>query len=111
MWHFPTISIRKDASTELRNYLADSLAASNGALHLEPLARVRHAVTFRNVTVLPFRVAIAKLPRIRGARSIPLEDFSTLPVSNLTRKIARAALLKSAEPAAEPHASKSSLKP
>jgi A/G-specific adenine glycosylase len=111
MWHFPTISIRKDAPTELRNYLADSLPAGNGALHLEPLARVRHAVTYRNVTVLPFRIPIAKLPRIQGARSIPLKDFSTLPVSNLTRKIARAALLESTEPDAKPDALKLSLKP
>ena len=110
MWHFPTVAIQKDASTELRNYLADSLPA-NGKLDLEPLARVRHAVTYRNVTVLPFRIAIAKLPRIQGARSIPLKDFSTLPVSNLTRKIARAALLESTEPAAKPDTLKLSLKP
>ena len=97
MWHFPTIAIRKNALTELRVFLAGVLPSENGALHLEPLAKVRHAVTYRNVTVLPFRIAIAKMPRIRGAKSIRLQDFSTLPVSNLTRKIARAAL---AEPAA-----------
>jgi A/G-specific adenine glycosylase len=111
MWHFPTISIRKDASTELRNYLADSLPTGNGALRFEPLALVRHAVTYRNVTVLPFRIAIAKLPRIQGARSIPLKDFSALPVSNLTRKIARAALLESKELAAKSDALKLSLEP
>jgi A/G-specific adenine glycosylase len=111
MWHFPTVAIRKDAPTELRRFLADSFPAGKGALHLEPLARVRHAVTYRNVTVLPFRIAIARIPRIQGARSIPLEDFSTLPVSNLTRKIARAALLESREPDAKPDALKLSLKP
>jgi A/G-specific adenine glycosylase len=111
MWHFPTVAIRKDASTELRNYLADSLPPGNGALQLEPLNRVRHAVTYRSVTVLAFRIAIAKIPRIQGARSIPLKDFSTLPVSNLTRKIARAALLESTEPAAKPDTLKLSLKP
>ena len=110
MWHFPTVAIQKDASTELRNYLADSLPA-NGKLDLEPLARVRHAVTYRNVTVLPFRIAIAKIPRIQGARSIPLKDFSTLPVSNLTRKIARAALSESAEAIAQPSKLKLHLKP
>jgi A/G-specific adenine glycosylase len=111
MWHFPTIAIRKDALTELRVFLADVLPSENGALHLEPLAKVRHAVTYRNVTVLPFRIAIAKMPRIRGAKSIRLEDFSTLPVSNLTRKIARAALSESSAAAAKPSALELKLKP
>lgn len=110
MWHFPAIAVRKDALTELRVYLADVLPSENGALHLEPLTKVRHAVTYRNVTVLPFRVAIAKMPRIRGAKSIRLEDFSTLPVSNLTRKIARVALSKSPAGAVKPLALKLKLK-
>jgi hypothetical protein len=49
-------------------------------------------VTYRNVTVLPYRIAIARLPRIPGAKSILLEDLSTLPISNLTQKIASVAL-------------------
>jgi A/G-specific adenine glycosylase len=102
MWHFPTVAIRKDALTELRSYLADLLPSKNGALPMEPLDRVRHAVTYRNVTALPFRVAIAKIPRIRGAKNIPLKDFSTLPISNLTRKIARAALADSMGATAKP---------
>jgi A/G-specific adenine glycosylase len=102
MWHFPTIAIRKDALTELRVFLADVLPSENGALPLEPLAKVRHAVTYRNITVLPFRIAIAKMPRVRGAKSIRLQDFSTLPVSNLTRKIARAALAEPATAVARP---------
>jgi len=102
MWHFPTIAVRKDALTELRSFLTDDLPAQNGVLHFEPLARVRHAVTYRNVMVLPFRIAVAKIPRILGAKSIGLEDFSKLPVSNLTRKIARVALLKTERAAAKP---------
>jgi len=92
MWHFPTIAIRKDTQAELQSFLCKFLAAENGKVHLEPLVKVRHAVTYRNVTVLPFRVAVSKMPRIHGAKSIRLEDLSTLPVSNLTRKIAKAAL-------------------
>ena len=94
MWHFPTLAIRKDASAELQKSLADFLPVRNGKHHLQPLAKVRHAVTYRNVTVLPFRIAVAKIPHIRGAKSIRLEDFANVPVSNLTRKIARAALRK-----------------
>jgi A/G-specific adenine glycosylase len=100
MWHFPTIAIRKDAQTELQIFLAELLPNKNDGLPLEPLARVRHAVTYRNVTVLPFRIAIGQIPRIRGAKSIPLKEISMLPVSNLSRKIARAALSDSSESAA-----------
>ena len=92
MWHFPTVAIRKNPLAELGTFLVEFLPAKNGVLPLEPLARVRHAVTYRNVTVFPFRIAIAKIPRIAGAKSIMLQDFSALPVSNLTRKIARAAI-------------------
>jgi A/G-specific adenine glycosylase len=110
MWHFPTVAIRKDAQAELRTFLADFLPHKNGALPMEPLARVRHAVTYRSVTVLPFRVAIAQIPRIRGAKSIALKEISILPVSNLTRKIARAALVDSASTAARPYSLKETLK-
>jgi A/G-specific adenine glycosylase len=95
MWHFPTVAVREDAIAELRDFLAEVMPAGNRALHFEPLSRVRHAVTYRNVMVLPFRISIAKIPRIRGTKSILLKDFSTLPISNLTRKIARAALWES----------------
>jgi A/G-specific adenine glycosylase len=106
MWHFPTVAIRKDALAELRIFLAEKLPTGNGALRFEPLERVRHAVTYRNVSVLPFRITIAKIPQVHGAKSIRLEDFSALPVSNLTRKIARAALSKSSGATAQSHALK-----
>jgi len=99
LWHFPTVAVQKDAVIELRSFLSNDLSGENGALHFEPLAQVRHAVTYRNVTILPFRIAVAKIPRIRGAKSIRLKDFSKLPVSNLTRKIARAALSEAGEAA------------
>jgi adenine-specific DNA glycosylase len=103
MWHFPTVAIRNEALTELRNFLVEVMPAGNSSLHFEPLARVHHAVTYRNVTVLPFRIAIAKIPRIRNAKSISLKDFSTLPISNLTRKIALAALSESPAATAKPY--------
>ncbi|HEY6389137.1 MAG TPA: A/G-specific adenine glycosylase [Candidatus Acidoferrum sp.] len=102
MWHFPTVTIREDAFTELRTFLATVLPAGNGALRFEPLARIRHAVTYRNVTILPFRIAIAKIPLISGAKGIPVKDISTLPISNLTRKIAHAALTESSAADAKP---------
>jgi A/G-specific adenine glycosylase len=110
MWHFPTVAVQKDALIELRSFLAKDFPSENGAPHFEPLARVRHAVTYRNLTVVPFRIAVTKIPRIRGGKSIRLEDFSTLPVSNLTRKIARAALSQPEEPAAKQDALRPSLR-
>ncbi|MGB7285079.1 MAG: A/G-specific adenine glycosylase [Candidatus Acidiferrum sp.] len=92
MWHFPTVAVHKDPLAEIRKFLADALPSTNGALLIEPLARVRHAVTYRNVTVFPFRISVAAIPRLRGARVMLLKDFSTVPVSNLTRKIALSAL-------------------
>jgi A/G-specific adenine glycosylase len=103
MWHFPTVAIRKDVLKELRTFLATVLPAGNGALRFEPLDRVRHAVTYRNVTVLPYRIAIATIPRILGAKIIPLKNFTSLPISNLTRKIARAALSESSAADAKPY--------
>jgi len=65
---------------------------STGNWHFLPAGRVRHAVTYRRITIVPFRIQVRKLPRIAGAQRVPLHDISLLPVSNLTRKIARAAL-------------------
>jgi A/G-specific adenine glycosylase len=102
MWHFPTIVVEHDAAEELRAFLAKLFLSmgSDGTWRLEPMAKSRHAVTYRAITLLPYRGVLKKLPRVEGAKLISLSDLispSTLAVSNLTRKIARAAL---AEPAA-----------
>jgi len=101
MWHFPTVAVRENPPEELRSFLGGILSSKNGELSLEPLGKVRHAVTYRNVTVLPFRARTARLPAIRGAKRIPLKELSTLPVSNLTRKIGRAALAELAHAVAK----------
>jgi hypothetical protein len=56
------------------------------------LPRVRHSVTYRQITIFPFRVDVAKLPKFTGEKQVTLEQATSLPISNLTRKIARAAL-------------------
>jgi A/G-specific adenine glycosylase len=101
MWHFPTIFARKDPAVELQESLSELMEPTpkNGTLRCEPLARARHAVTYRNITLLPYRVLVPKLPRIAGSRSVLLSHLlspSSFAVSNLTRKIARAALAKPA---------------
>jgi A/G-specific adenine glycosylase len=98
IWHFPTISIERDPEAELRRFLVKLCKLPQDA-KLQPLSKARHAVTYRAITLLPFRVLAAELPRIAGAKFALLSDLvspSALAVSNLTRKVARATL---AEPA------------
>jgi len=102
MWHFPTISVREDPAAELREFLADvgAISVNNGQLRLEPLSRARHAVTYRAIKLLPYRVRVSRLPRIAGTKSVLLSELvsrSSVAVSNLTRKIAQAALARVSE--------------
>jgi hypothetical protein len=59
---------------------------------LIPLEKVRHTVTYRLITILPFRLAVDKLPQISGSKALFLADLTSVAISNLTRKVARAAL-------------------
>jgi A/G-specific adenine glycosylase len=93
MWHFPTISVDGNPVAELRRYLRGILPdAKNAKLQFVPADNVRHSVTYRAITVAPFLFQVEKLPRVTGAKRVPLRDISSLPVSNLTRKVAHAAL-------------------
>jgi A/G-specific adenine glycosylase len=93
MWHFPAVSVAGDPAPELRSYLRKLLRGTGSEkLLVVPAGRLRHAVTYRDITLLPFRVEVKKLPHIAGAKKVPLADVSGLPVSNLTRKVARAAI-------------------
>jgi adenine-specific DNA glycosylase len=100
MWHFPTVRVREHATGELQCFLAELFPAiSKNDFRLEPLSKARHAVTYRKITLLPFRVTVAALPAASGAKVVALTDVSShssLAVSNLTRKIARAALASNA---------------
>ncbi|MFI5059466.1 MAG: A/G-specific adenine glycosylase [Candidatus Acidiferrales bacterium] len=104
MWHFPTVRVREDATAELQRFLTEFFPEiSKNGFRLEALSKARHAVTYRKITLLPFRVAVAALPTASGANVVALTDVSlhsSLAVSNLTRKIARAALASRAAAAA-----------
>ena len=97
LWHFPTVSADADAGAKLRATLRKLLhSRGNGNLRLAPAGKVRHSVTYRDITILPFRISVKTLPRINGARRVPLHDLtSAVAVSNLTRKVARAVLASS----------------
>jgi A/G-specific adenine glycosylase len=93
MWHFPTIQVKTDAAKELRAFVTRSIYSGRRfSGKLRELSKVRHAVTYRQITLLPFRLEVEKLPQLAEARILPLADLSAVPVSNLTRKVASAAM-------------------
>ena len=89
MWHFPTVEVRRDAETELRRFARKTLFAGRALrTKLLPVSTVRHTVTYRCITIEPFRADVDALPRVRGARQLPLRDLRAVPISSLTRKVA-----------------------
>jgi A/G-specific adenine glycosylase len=92
LWHFPTVSANGDPAAKLRAFLKRFLPRERiPKWKLAPAAKVRHAVTYRDITIFPFRINVKKLPRIPGAKHAALHEISVLPVSNLTRKVAQSA--------------------
>jgi len=93
LWHFPTIAVNGDPVANLRGHFRKlQIQSRNGSFHFVPADRVRHTVTYREITVEPFRINVKKLPRFKGAEQVSLREITVLPVSNLTRKVARAVL-------------------
>jgi A/G-specific adenine glycosylase len=102
LWHFPTIAVKSDAEAELRDFAAKQLRRRVPG-EFVALAKVRHAVTYRQITLHPFRVEVRKLPVVANAQAVALTELSSVPISNLTRKVARAALVYGGEsPGCEP---------
>src|SRR5438445_2524426 len=64
LWHFPTVAVKRDPAAELRAHLRKILPASMAkeSLQLDSLPTARHAVTYRAITLRPFRVSVAQLP-------------------------------------------------
>ena len=56
------------------------------------LKSARHAVTFRDIRLLPFLIRVERLPPIDGAQTPALRNFGRLAISNATRKIVRVAI-------------------
>jgi A/G-specific adenine glycosylase len=96
LWHFPTMLVRTDPAAELKAHLSEVFRAARAdELELKALPAARHAVTYRAITLRPFRLTVSQLPRVANAKTISLADVvspSSLAISNLTRKAARAAL-------------------
>jgi A/G-specific adenine glycosylase len=91
MFHFPTIAATANFPVELRRHLQRIFPKEkNRPWNLVPLGQLRHSVTYRNITIFPFFVNAAKLPHVSGSRIVAMDNLASLPISNLTRKIARA---------------------
>lgn len=93
LWHFPTVVVKGDPLANLRGHLQRlQIHSRRGGFRFVAADKVRHTVTYREITVEPFRINLKKLPRIKGSAQVPLSEVTLLPVSNLTRKIARVAV-------------------
>jgi A/G-specific adenine glycosylase len=93
LWHFPTVSTATDAEQTVEKLLRHDLGViTTKSPRFEPLQNVRHTVTYRTISVVAFLLRVKSLPKISGAKFLPLEEVTALPISNLTRKVARRAL-------------------
>ncbi len=90
LWRFPAaecLATAREAAAHLaRSY---GFSAENALLALTP---VRHAVTFRNLTLQPFLLRCRRLQARRRMKRLPLAQVSALATSSATRKIAQTVL-------------------
>jgi A/G-specific adenine glycosylase len=92
LWHFPTVSALANREDALERLLHHELRIKSAkAIRPEPLDKIRHAVTYRAISIAAYLVGVKQLPKISGAQYLSLEEIQFLPISNLTRKIAKAA--------------------
>jgi len=93
LWHFPTFSAPARSQNALQQFLRSDLRLkSAGPIGTERLDLVRHTVTYRAISVGAYIVRLKRLPRLAGAKHVPLDEVSSLAISNLTRKITGTAI-------------------
>ena len=93
LWHFPTISAPTNSEPALKQLLHRELRIKSAtSIRPELLDKVRHTVTYRAISIAAYLIRVKQLPTISGAQYLPLQELQSLPISNLTRKIALAAL-------------------
>lgn len=90
MWQFPAVQVKEKAEQELAHHLQNDLQFQPPTL--DELEHAKHAVTFRDITLVPFLGRVTRLPDLPRSRRLPLAQLSRLAVSSATHKIARAAL-------------------
>jgi A/G-specific adenine glycosylase len=93
LWHFPTVSAPANSNRALEQLLHRELRIKSAkSIRPELLDKVRHTVTYRTISIAAYLIRVKQLPKISGAQNVPLMEIQSLPISNLTRKIARTAL-------------------
>ncbi len=90
MWHFPALSFGSDSRSELERHLAAEFTLDG--VRWQPLAKLRHTVTFREIALEPWLVLVDSLPPASGSRVVSLDRVPRMAVSGASRKIAAAAL-------------------
>jgi A/G-specific adenine glycosylase len=91
MWQFPAVEVSSDAGAELAEYMRLKFNFEvNG--DMVALGAGRHAVTYRDIRLQPFLIRVDRLPRMAKSRTVSFSQFDKMPISNATRKIAKAAL-------------------
>jgi A/G-specific adenine glycosylase len=93
LWHFPTTSANGNATRAAKQTLKEFFRSSDSFTDkMRPLAPIRHAVTYRNISVYAFLCAVPRLPKLRGTKIVALSAVTNRAISGLTRKIARRAI-------------------
>jgi len=65
MLHFPTLSVTGEPAGKLSAFLRKLMpGAQSHKWQLIRAGKVRHAVTYRAITLLPFLINVQKLPRV-----------------------------------------------
>ena len=88
MWQFPAMEVSANAEQELQRHVSETLGISDPSFRA--LRALRHTVTFRNMTLLPFLSRVAELPKLPRTRIVELSRVRQLPVSSATQKLAAA---------------------
>jgi A/G-specific adenine glycosylase len=92
MWQFPAVESTDEKPSHLAKHLQEKLGVKIKPGQMTQLKPARHAVTFRDIRLLPFLIRVEHLPRIDGAQTPALRNFGRLAISNATGKIARVAI-------------------
>ena len=92
LWHFPTVSALANCEGALERLLHHELRIKSAkSIRPELLDKIRHSVTYRTISMAAYLIRVKQLPKISGAQYLSLDNIPFLPISNLTRKIAKAA--------------------
>ena len=94
MWHFPALVAAGDSCNDLERHMGAEYGV-NGA-RWQPLGKLNHSVTFREITIEPWLALVDCIPRDRG-RVVALDHVPRMAVSSASRKIAAAALAESGQ--------------